>query len=80
MKKTKTEIAVEYFKSYQYKKSFSIFAKFRLSLTKKEQRSIQIANETFIDKSKQNFYTSIGVDWQEEIKNALEIIKIKFIK
>jgi len=80
MKKTKTQIAVEYFVNEQYKKSFSIFAKFKMSLTNEEQRSIQIANDTITDTNKQRFYEMINVDWKGEIKNAKQIINNKFIK
>jgi len=78
--KTKTQIAIQHFNEHRYKKSFSIFAKFKINLTKNEQRSIQIANETIADESKQCFYSAIGVDWKSEIKNAKQIIRLKFIK
>lgn len=75
MKKTKTDQAKEYFINKEYKKAFKIFKTFKSGFSKDEIKIIWRAYEMY---SNENFYMSLGFDFQGQLNKSIQIIKDKY--
>ena len=75
-KPTKTINALRMFRSGDFRGAFSIFSTFRMGFTREETRTLQIASESL--RGHAGFYQSLGVDTNEEVSKAKEIIKNKY--
>lgn len=75
---TKTKQATDLFHSGEYKKALRIFKTFKIGFTKDEKRSIEIAHEYLTGKG--SFYSSLGIDVENELKKAKEVISKKYPK
>jgi hypothetical protein len=73
---TKTQQAINLFKEKKFKEAFKIFKTFDRQFDKDEKRMIEIAYESLAGKS--NFYKSLGIDTDQAIKEAKDIIQIKY--
>ena len=58
-----------------WQKALNIAKGFFLEFTKDEQRILQIAHETFYNESRTNFYTGMGIDVDNNHKQAIKILK-----
>lgn len=73
---TKTDKAVQLFKSGNIKEAFAIFRTFRIGFTKDERRTLQIASEALNGMGK--FYNDLGIDVSLEMSKAKEIVINKY--
>lgn len=69
---TKTSQAFKLLDSGNLNKALSIFKTFKIGLTEEERRAIQITQECEAGKS--NFYSSLGIDINQEKSKALNAI------
>ena len=60
-----------------FQKALTIVKTFRISFSKEEKRSIEIAHEVLTGNEK--FYQSLGIDTEKEIRNAHKILIDKFL-
>lgn len=74
---TKTQKAVQLFKSGKVKDAFRIFKTFRVDFTKEEKRSIEIAYEALCGRV--SFYKSLGIDTDKMIASAKATITQKYL-
>ena len=77
MEISKTALAVQKLKDGDLKGALSVFSTFKYDLTRAERRTIQIAYETLSGNSA--FYRSLGIDSNELIENAQEILSHKYL-
>ena len=73
---TKTNNAVQLFKSGNIKEAFAIFRTFRIGFTKDERRTLQIASEALNGMGK--FYSDLGIDISLEVSKAKQIVINKY--
>lgn len=73
---TKTNNAVQLFKSGNIKEALAIFRTFRIGFTKDERRTLQIASEVLNGMGK--FYSDLGIDISLEVSKAKEIVINKY--
>lgn len=73
---TKSENAVFLFKQGHIREAFNIFKLFKLGFNNKEKRTIEIASDCLNGRS--SFYRQIGIDVENEVRKAKEIIMIKY--
>lgn len=64
------------FRDGDFDGAFSIFSTFRMGFTREETRTLQIASESL--GGHDEFYQSIGIDTDEEVRRAKEIIRTKY--
>lgn len=74
--RTKTNKAVQLFKSGNIKEAFAIFRTFRIGFTKDERRTLQIASEALNGMGK--FYSDLGIDISLEVSKAKKIVVNKY--
>lgn len=72
----KTDKALRMFRSGDFRGAFSLFSTFREGFTREETRTLQIASESLGGHAE--FYRSLGVDTDEEVSKAKEIIRTKY--
>lgn len=72
----KTDKALRMFRIGDFRGAFSIFSTFRVGFTREEKRTLQIASESLGGHA--GFYQSLGVDTDDEIAKAKEIIRNKY--
>ena len=58
-----------------WKKALSISKGFFIEFNPEQQRILQIAHESYDDNSRKNFYKLMGVDVEENQKQAIKILK-----
>ena len=75
---TRTSNAIELLKDGKTKKALAIFRTFRMGFSKSERRTIQIASETMNGFG--GLYQSLGIDTDMEVRNAMSILKSKYLK
>lgn len=71
-KKQQLKNAIE---SKDWKKALSIAKGFRIEFNPEQQRVLQIAHETIDNQSRINFYSKMGVDIDNNTKEALQLLK-----
>lgn len=77
MADTKTQKAVSLLNSGDVKGALKIFKSFRLGFSKDEKRTISIACECLCGCS--DFYSSIGVDCEKIVEDAVSIVNAKYL-
>jgi hypothetical protein len=75
---TKTNKAVSFLRSGDFRSALAIISAFRIGFTKEEKRTLEIAKECL--SGNEPFYRSIGVDTQSEIEKSKKIIELKYLK
>ena len=73
---TKSDKALLLFKNGYIKEALAIFKTFRISFTKDEKRTIEIASECLNGRSL--FYEQLGVDVENTILSSKSIIRSKY--
>lgn len=73
---TKTTRALRMFRSSDFRGAFSLFSTFRVGFTREETRTLEIASQSLGGHAE--FYQSLGVDTDDEVCKAKEIIKTKY--
>lgn len=73
----KTEEAKALLKAGKFKEALSIIKTFRFGFTKEEKRSIEIAYECLSGHGQ--FYSSIGIDTNEEIEKVSLLLTHKYL-
>lgn len=73
---TKTNKAVNLARNNEWKRALGMFKNFHIGFTKDDKRTISIAYESLCGSS--SFYQSLGINVNEEIEKAKEIIKTKY--
>ena len=73
---TKTTSALRMFRSGDFRGAFSLFSTFRVGFTREETRTLEIASQSLGGYAE--FYQSLGVDTDDEVGKAKEIIKTKY--
>lgn len=74
---TKTYQACSLLRSGNVKESLKIFRTFRLGWSKEEKRIIDIACDCLCGMS--DFYSSLGIDCQKVIDDAVEVVRSKYL-
>ena len=59
----------------EWKKALGIAKGFIIEFNSEQQRILQIAHESYDDNSRKNFYKLMGVDVEENQKQAIAILK-----
>lgn len=72
---TKTQTAINYFRSGRLREAFKIFSKFR-GFEKDEKRCIQIAYECM--SGNEDFYLSLGLNIQDVTQRAITAISSRY--
>ena len=75
---TKTNKAIELYRTGNIKGAFSIIATFKLGFTKDERDTIRMAHECM--SGLENFYKSIGINAEIVKQRAISIIEEKYGK
>ena len=74
--KTKVDKVKSLLAAGAFQKALAIVKTFRIGLSKKEKRIIEIASECFT--GNEDFYRSLGINTEKEIEQAVSLLKEKF--
>lgn len=74
---TKTQQAVSLLKFGNVKGALRIFKTFHIGFSKEEKRLIEIASDCLCGMS--DFYSSLGIDCQKIIDNAVNVVRSKYL-
>ena len=73
---SKTNQALDLFKSGKMTKALSLFKTFKIGFSNEEQRTVQIAYEALTGKA--TFYEGLGINTAQTIEEATALIKTKY--
>ena len=74
---TKTQQAVSLLKFGNVKGALRIFKTFQIGFSKEEKRIIEIASDCLCGMS--DFYSSLGIDCQRIVDDAVSILRSKYL-
>lgn len=75
---TKTQQAIEWYKSGDLRKALAIIKTFRIGFTKEQKRSVQIAYECITGNGR--FYEQLGYDTATLIREGVNAVEEIFFK